>query len=258
MRFWTTLISAALVVMGLLMLGLPTRMHRLTQADLVQRITNDSGVVEYDFERRMIVRRPRHWTDPWRHDIVSVDMYAPYVLESRQAALVRDVCALPQLRSLSLARFTLTAQDFRKIGGLTLLEDLDLANTNLSDDDLRALQGLKQLWTLRVSNCPITDRGIGTLAHFDQMMHLDLDGTGLTDEGISVLAALPQLRYLDISNTSVSDEGLQRLLSSHTALEIVDATDTQVTLRTAARLMEAHPDTRIDAGVREPHDPEPR
>jgi Leucine-rich repeat (LRR) protein len=113
----------------------------------------------------------------------------------------------PKVRTLSLARSSVSDADMRALAALRGLEELDLEGTEIGDLGLAELRGLTGLKKLRLGSTTVSDRGLASLSAMTALTELSLSGSLVRD-----LGDLPaSLETLDLSNTKVTSAALERV-----------------------------------------------
>jgi hypothetical protein len=111
-----------------------------------------------------------------------------------QAATLKAVARLKQLRELDLSSNSLRGEGLKELARLPHLQSLDLtACGGLNDPVMRAVGSLRQLRSLDLSCTNVTDAGLKELSGLKQLRRLNLeDCDKLTKEAVGELrAALP-------------------------------------------------------------------
>lgn len=129
----------------------------------------------------------------------------PYFDVTRQATLLRDLPAMPNLRGINLYGTNVTDADLAWLAKCPQLEVINLSATSISDRGLRQLAELPRLRRLAAGSSRITDAGCRTLATFPALEELELGSRGIRDAGIAELENLPHLQLLKISAPTASD-----------------------------------------------------
>jgi hypothetical protein len=129
----------------------------------------------------------------------------PYFDVTRQATLLRDLPAMPNLRGINLYGTNVTDADLAWLAKCPQLEVINLSATSISDRGLRQLAELPRLRRLAVDSSRITDAGCQTLASFPALEELELGSRNIHDAGVAELEVLPHLQLLKISAPTASD-----------------------------------------------------
>ena len=129
----------------------------------------------------------------------------PYFDATRQATILRDLPAVPNLRGINLCYTNATDADMIWIAKCRRLELIDLAGVEIGNEGIDQLQRLPNLRCLTLSSDRVTDDTCRRLAQFPALTHLNLASRSITDEGIRELSALNALRHLRI--TASASEG---------------------------------------------------
>ncbi len=127
---------------------------------------------------------------------------------------VKEVTAMPNLKTLSLNFTSVTNQALQEVAKLENLAELDLSDTAIDDEGLKELAGIKKLSLLWLSNTPVTDAGLQHLAKAKTLTQLWLTSTAVTDVGLVELAKLNRLSTLILNETKVTEEGVDELRQS--------------------------------------------
>jgi internalin A len=138
-------------------------------------------------------------------------------------AVLRQIEALPQVRTLVLRNTRVTDVGLEHLKGLKQLQSLRLINTRITDNGLARLKGLPQLKTLRLERCSLPLSPLlladpeligATLYNLNQLPHLEslwLEDANVTDFTLACLRGLPRLTTLYLKDTGIKGKGLAYL-----------------------------------------------
>jgi hypothetical protein len=128
-------------------------------------------------------------------------------LRGHNAALLKQ---LANLESLHLCG-PVDAAGVRQIATLTQLKHLSLRGADLTQDGLTALAALTQLETLNLDECQVANAQLQQLAACRNLETLSLMEASLNDEGVAGVAAIPRLTNLQLNGTAITGRGLKAL-----------------------------------------------
>jgi hypothetical protein len=128
-------------------------------------------------------------------------------LRGHNAALLKQ---LANLESLHLWG-PIDAAGVRQIATLTQLKHLSLRGADLTQDGLTALAALTQLETLNLDECQVANSQLQQLAACRNLETLSLMEASLNDEGVAGVAAIPRLTNLQLNGTALTGRGLKAL-----------------------------------------------
>ena len=103
-----------------------------------------------------------------------------------------------QVRSVSLARSSVSDRQLSSLSSLTGLKALDLSGTQVGDQGLAALKALDDLEVLVLDNTTVSDSGLEQLTNLRRLQTLRLAGTLVHGSGIKSLKGLNSLTELDL------------------------------------------------------------
>lgn len=123
------------------------------------------------------------------------------------------ICALEQLRGLSLRNADLREADFHLFGKLTNLEWLDLGGTQIPHNGINALPSLSWLEVLILDGKHVADDDLPDMGQFPKLRVLSLVSSSITDNGLEKVArANPELRCLHLFQaSSITDASIVHL-----------------------------------------------
>jgi Leucine-rich repeat (LRR) protein len=134
---------------------------------------------------------------------------------------------LTALKTLHLARTSITDRTIEQIRGVTGLSHLNLGGTQVTDTGLEHIKDLK-LGALTLSGTKVTDAGLVYLKNQPNLYYLDLGQTVVTDSGLQHLSGLTNLSTLSLDGTKVTDAGLV-YIKDFQRLVVLGLSGTQVT-----------------------------
>lgn len=117
----------------------------------------------------------------------------------------------PRIRSLFLARTSVTDAGLARLAACTNLVRLDLSLTAATDQGLKSFSGAGGLTQLLLAGTKITDASLPLVATFKNLEDLDLAGLAISDEGLASLSELRKLKELRLDGTPITDAGLMHL-----------------------------------------------
>jgi Leucine-rich repeat (LRR) protein len=214
----------ALVVVAAIGLGfLAVPMHRArAQREAVEALLQAGADVEYDYQRQ--TDAAGSWVycaEPpgpeWLRKILGNDFFADVVDvsffhdERVSDHDLRHLCALSNLRELSIIEGKVTDAGLAHVTGLPNLREVRLSNLPITDESLVHLGRLTWLEKLELEGARITDAGLVHLHNLPNLRILELEGAAITDAGLEHLARLAKLQWLDVALTNITDEGLSPL-----------------------------------------------
>lgn len=127
--------------------------------------------------------------------------------------VLRHVCELPQLRSITAER--VTDQGGHHIGRAGNLVTVWLRSSTVGDVSIRSWQRLNQLERLIIDSSHVTDASLTTIGNLSRLTRLELNGGQISDRGLPHLWPLTELRSLGLRNTKVSPAGFVELIPLH-------------------------------------------
>lgn len=113
--------------------------------------------------------------------------------------VLKEVCSLPNLRSLDISDMKLTDDDMRLVAKATSLETLNLSGNPITDGGIKHLEPLKKLRALKLSKTAITDLAFESLSSFPELEELDVISTKSNADGLKYLHGQSHLRRLVLS-----------------------------------------------------------
>jgi Leucine-rich repeat (LRR) protein len=136
-----------------------------------------------------------------------------------------------RIRSVNLARSTVTDSQLTPIAGLPALEELDLDATEIGDLGLATLARSTMLKKLKLGSTTVSDRGLVHLAALKQLqslslsgalvrnlaplpatlVELDLSSTGIGADAVPHIVALKNLRRLNLAYSDLNEASLLKL-----------------------------------------------
>jgi Leucine-rich repeat (LRR) protein len=120
--------------------------------------------------------------------------------------------SMNSLRTLRLAKLSVSDQVFTWLEGHAGLEVLDLSETSVTGLGLKKLAAASGLKQLLLGNTQLNDAHLAALEQFPKLEDLDVSTVGsLTDAGLVRISTLTNLRSLGLRQAKITDAGLKRL-----------------------------------------------
>ena len=124
--------------------------------------------------------------------------------------MMSHIATLPALHTLVLNGTTING-NLSPIAGHPNLKSLLLARSSVTDDDLLVLRTLPNLRTLNLSETQVSDAAGPVLAELRDLAHLQLCGTNITDKTLAEISELTELLVLRVDYTAVTNIGVASL-----------------------------------------------
>lgn len=162
----------------------------------------------------------------WLRRILGRDFFDPVVHIIFQDGRTSDndlelLKGLPETRSLSLTRTSVTDKGMALLSRLTGLEELFLDGTGITDAGLLQLSGLQHLKSLYLGGTGITDEGAKVISELRELRILCLEETQVSDAGLASLATLPHLEEVHVFKTGVSGDGAQAFTAARPSVRVI-------------------------------------
>lgn len=120
------------------------------------------------------------------------------------------VAKLPNLQSLNLAGWAVTAEAVAAIGEKTMLREIDLTGSPVGSDVAEALQTATHLQTLKLDGTAVGDSAVRTMSSLP-LETLSLADCPLSDAGLEEIGRIRTLRNLNVARTQVTGAGFRAL-----------------------------------------------
>ena len=123
---------------------------------------------------------------------------------------MKHLARLPELISLRLHGFPLTAVGLRHLSVLPKLADLTLSGPTIGDEEIAALSGFPQLDRLGLNETSFKDKGAASFCKIPKLENLGLVKCEITGVGLSELAKCPRLVRLSfVQCEKITSAGFQ-------------------------------------------------
>ena len=229
------------------------------QQRAVAAIRAAGGEVQYDFEylSNPFANAPQ---PSWLGRIFGVDLFHDVVeaqIGSEVSADELDVYIselhhLPNLRSLSIENWHVTAAVLERLPELKQLESLYVSGKRIDDRVPEALCRFTTLRILSLHRTLITGSGIRPLAAMKQLTYLSLSDADLCDADLEWLLTIPALEEVQLSdNHSITDAGVD-ILARSDKLRTVWLNRTGVTDERARKLQTQIPGIHLPRAAADP------
>ena len=124
--------------------------------------------------------------------------------------MMSHIATLSALHTLVLNGTTING-NLSPIAGHPNLKSLLLARSSVTDDDLLVLRTLPNLRTLNLSETRVSDAAGLVLGDLRDLTHLQLCGTNITDKTLAEISELTELLVLRVDYTAVTNIGVASL-----------------------------------------------